>query len=317
MAESALINSWREHLVGPVPGLHLTDSVHPLQFFIGKTDDDAPRVVIRSVDKPVKPTLSDVVSVERYEEQSGKWNLSLTLRDNKFSEVFLRLTDDMYARSSDAPNPRVALDRVAAVLEEWRRLLEPRPLGLLTMDELRGLIGELWLIDIEFSAERTIEAAIEGWLGPLGLPQDFWYAEGGFYEAKSIGPATVRVKVSSEHQLDAADLELRVIVIGSTDESSPGAVNLPALVNRIKSKLAAVAVSADTFDERLDRLGVDLSESFYSEAWFVVSRMTVYEVDGRFPAIRASSLAVGVERVNYELQLAAIEEFRVRSVEVS
>ena len=36
-----------------------------------------PRLVIRSSAKPAKPTLSNVVLVERHEDQAGKWNLSL------------------------------------------------------------------------------------------------------------------------------------------------------------------------------------------------------------------------------------------------
>ena len=130
----------------------------------------------------------------------------------------------------------VALDRVGTVFDEWRRLLKPRPSGLLSMDELRGLVGELWLLLGEFSNARTIGAALEGWLGPMGLPQDFWYPEDGFHEAKSIGPGATRIKISSESQLDADDLELLVLLVGSTDEKATGAVNLPTLVTSRPSR---------------------------------------------------------------------------------
>lgn len=317
MSESALLTGWRQHLAGAEGGLHLADSTHPLQFFVGKSGDDAPRVVVRSTDKPVKPTLSDLVLVERYEDQSGKWNLSLTLQDLQFNEVFLRLTDDLHARSAGAPNPSVALDRLNSALDEWRRLLKPRSLGLLSMEELRGLVGELWLLDSEFCTERSALAAVEGWLGPMGLPQDFWYADKGYCEAKSIGPSAVHIKISSEHQLDVMDLELRVLTVGNTDESSAGAVNLPTLVNRIKSKLTMMAANADGIDARLQRLGVELSQSFYVETWFQVSRLTSYQVTDSFPAIRASTLPSGVNRVLYQLDLTSIEDFKVSSVEVS
>ena len=317
MSDSSLINCWREHLASTAAGLHLFDTGHPLQFFIGKTEAGRPRLVIRSSAKPPMVTLSDVVLVERFEDQSGKWNFSFTIQDQKFDEVFLRLADDMHGRSSEAPNERVGIDRVGVVIDEWRRLLKARPPGVLSMEELRGLIGELWLVIYEFGKNRSLSASIEGWLGPMGLPQDFWYAEDGYHEAKSIGPASTRIKISSESQLDADDLELLVILVGNTDEQTPSAINLPTLATRVLGALSEVAVSPDHFHERLTRLGVDLAEPFYHDTWFVVSRVTSYEVSESFPAIRASSLALGLDRVRYQIDLGTIEDFKRSTIEVT
>ena len=316
MIESALLATWRAHIASSSPGLHLADAVHPLQIYIGKTDQGAARMVIRSSQKTSKPALASIVLVERYEDQSGRWNLSLTLQDPKFTEVFLRLVDDVHDRSKGSPNENVALDRVNVVFEEWRRLLTPRSSGLLTMDELRGLIGELWLLLNVFSNERPIATAIEGWLGPLGLPQDFWYPEDGYYEAKSVGPSATRIRVSSENQLDADILQLLVLSIGNASEQSAGAINLPMLVNRTLAGLSDESASADPLTERLQRLGVELSETYYHDTWFVVTHLTSYIVGPDFPAIRATRLIGGITRVVYQIDLASIERFKRSSVSV-
>lgn len=317
MNESPLITSWREHLASATAGLHLADAGHPLQIFIGKTDRGAARMVIRASNKTSKPALANVVLVERYEDQSGKWNLSFTLQDQKFTEVFLRLADDVHDRTLSASNEQVALDRVNVVFDEWRRLLKPRASGLLTMEELRGLIGELWLLLGEFSKKRPIGVALEGWLGPLGLPQDFWYSEDGYHEVKSIGPATTRIRISSENQLDADALELLVLLIGNAEEQAAGAVNLPTLVNRSIAGLSDEAANADPLTDRLQRLGVELSETFYHDTWFVVTHLTSYDVGPDFPAIRASNLPGGITRVTYQIDLASIEHFKRSSVAVN
>lgn len=317
MTEAPLIDTWRKLLDSGIPGLHLVDPTHPLQIFVGTTDSGSPRLVIRSIAKPARPTLSNVVLVERQEDQGAKWNLILTLQDRKFDEVFLRLADDVHARSMASPNEKTALDRVSVVIDEWRRLLKPRPTGLLSMEELRGLIGELWLLLNAFTAGRSIEAAVAGWLGPMGLPQDFWYTEDGFHEVKAIGPSTVRVKISSEHQLDAADLELVVLRIANTDEQTLGSLNLPRLVNSVHAALSDAAVSSDAFDDRLSRLGVDLAEAFYQDTWFAMARLTTYDVGEEFPAIRASQLPSGISRVKYQIELAEITDFVQGNKEVS
>lgn len=311
MPEAALIEAWRRHLASGASGLHLVDANHPLQIFVGMVDSGAARMVIRATTKPSKPALSDHVLIERYEDGSGKWNINFVLQDKKFTEVFLRLADDIHARSRTAANEATALDRVRVVIDEWRRLLKPRPAGVLSMDELRGLLGELWLLQNRFAETRSIEAAVAGWQGPLGLPQDFWYIEDGHHEAKAVGPSSTHVRISSEHQLDADELHLVVLEIPTVTEQTPGAVNLPAMVLRIRDAMTASSAPTDDLDYRLERLGVDLTEAFYQDSWFSIARVTIYQVDEVFPRIRASVLPTGLARVSYQLELAQLEPFKV------
>ncbi len=316
MSDSSLLDAWRAFLKAPDSGLHLVDPHHVLRIFVGKTDQGAPRMVIRSGVKGVKPSLSSVVLVERYEDEGDMWNLSFTLQDPKFTEVFLRLADDVHVRTAQAPNETAALDRVSMVIDEWHRLLKPRPTGLLSMEELRGLVGEVWLLLNEFSVTRPMDAAVEGWLGPMGLPQDFWYQETGYHEAKAVGPSTTRLRISSEAQLDATPLELLVVQVSNTAEGAPGAMTLTTLAGRITAAMTELGVVADPFNDRLRQLGVNTGETFYDETWFVVTRLEAYEVGSEFPAIRASRLDPRISRVNYQLELATLGGFLQRSIEV-
>lgn len=316
MTESKIIDAWRAHLKAPGAGLHLVDPRHVLQIFIGNTEQGAPRLVIRSAAKGVKPSLSSLVLVERYQDQGGKWNLSFTLQDTKYTEVFLRLADDLHVRTAQAHNEISALDRVSLVIEEWWRLLKPRPSGLLSMEELRGLVGELWLLVGEFCISRPMDAALEGWLGPLGLPQDFWYLESGYHEVKTIGPSTTQVRISSEAQLDASPLELLVLRVANTAAGTVGAVNLPTLATRVTTALTELSVGTVGLTERLHRLGVNLSEPLYHDTWFVVTQVQSYSVTPDFPAIRASQLDPGVARVSYQLELSSVSDFMQRTVNV-
>lgn len=310
MSDAQLLGEWRGHLSAGGPGLHLADAAHPLQIFIGATDSGAPRMVLRTSVKPAKPSLSNVVLVERYEDKVGRWNLSFTLQDRKFDEVFLRLADHLHARSASSPNEQTALDRVGIVFDEWRRLLKPRPAGVLTMEELRGLVGELWLILNEFSTGRSVAAAIEGWLGPMGLPQDFYYEGEGYREAKAIGPSTTRIRISSEQQLDQDELDLLVLRVANTDEQTVGSFNLPTLVGRAKAALAEAGDRVDSLEERLGRLGVNLTESFYIDTWFVITSGVRYGVTPEFPRLVASALPNGLARVTYQIDLVEIEQFK-------
>jgi len=298
-------------------GMHLVDSPHPLEFFVGRTETGLPRVVIRGTAKPQLAVLSNLVLVDRFQDGSGKWNTSFALQDARFEEVFLRLADTMHSRSSTASTDAIANDRVRAVIEEWRRLLKPRSNDDLTMEELRGLVGELWLILNRFAPAMDIDAAIEGWQGPLGLPQDFFYPTEGFFEAKSIGPSTTRLRISSAEQLDVDNLRLLVLIAAGTSESSAGATNLPSLLSQVRDQLSTSGASDVSLNLRLERLGVDVNHPFYRDTWFSLSRVSEYRVGPEFPAIRASLLQAGVEQVRYQLSVDSIAEFRESTMEVA
>ena len=63
MSESTLIEAWRSYLSAPVHGMHLADHPQALQFFAGKTEQGAPRFVIRSEAKPVKRRFGQVAYI--------------------------------------------------------------------------------------------------------------------------------------------------------------------------------------------------------------------------------------------------------------
>ena len=180
------------------------------------------------------------------------------------------------------------------------------------MDELRGLVGELWLVLHEFSSGHSILDALHGWFGPLGAPQDFWYEDSGHHESKSIGPSAAAVKISSENQLDTLDrqIELIVLVAPTVAEATSGSVNLVRLVEEVKERLDSVSEPYTELELRLEHLGVDLSETFYADTWFSITSMARYEVSETFPAIRASQLPAGVERVRYWVNLNDIMPLR-------
>ena len=317
MTSRCLADTFHELILENKSGLHLVDADHPLRFYVGRSEIGQLRVVIRSELKPRLLTLSDVVHVDRFTDESGTWNLALTVQDRKFDEVFIRLADDMHSRSAQGSDERSALVVTGTVLDEWRRLLKPRPTDVLSMDELRGLVGEVWLLLNVFTKDRPVAEALEGWLGPLGLPQDFWFKKDGYFEAKAIGPSTRIVRISSESQLDVEDLNLFVLVVANANETAPAIVNLPGLVAVIEAKLEAEGVGPEPVRDRLNRLGVDLNTGFYSDTWFVVASAARYEVTRDFPAIRASELPAGVHHVSYQVDLDSVLSFRRSILEVT
>lgn len=301
--------TWRADLAAGNLGVQLVDVGHPLEIYVGASDLGAPRLQLRSKSRPRVPKLSEVVVADRASHGEA-WLVTLTLQEKRFTEVFIRLASDVISRSRSAPNEQEALAIVDLVFDEWRRLLKPRPLHRLGIDELRGLVGELWLVLERFVPRMAVEEAIGGWFGPLGAPQDFWYATSGFHEAKSIGATAAFIEISSAEQLDQPNMELIVLRVPQVSESADGAVTLVTLVQRVADLLDAAQLDHSELETRLKRLGVDLTDPYYAETWFAITAETDYVVEDAFPAIRASKLDLGVSNVTYRLAVGAIGAFQ-------
>lgn len=310
MNEVAVVRDWRTRLKNGQTGVVLADAHHPLEIYVGANDSADPLVQIRSSIKPQLPELSSYVLVSRTEDASH-WVLTMSLQDRRFTEVFLHLVGHIVSASRVDPTSQAAWTTVNSLLNEWKGLFRARPTGLLSLEELRGLVGEMWLMLNRFVPSLGIESAINGWLGPLNAPQDFWYPESGFHEVKAIGPSRTSIKISSEYQLDESPMELLVLQMPQVLESDLGAINLAQLVAHARSALAEVGLREGDLRLRLNQMGVDENERHYSETWFRVTTVESFRVDELFPAVRRSLVQSGVQRVRYSLERSAIAPFLV------
>jgi hypothetical protein len=315
MSEHSFLSGWRARLKAGQVGVVLVEAGHPLEVYVGLSDLAHPVVQIRSEVKPALHQFSELVLVTR-NQQDRHWVLSLSLQDVRFTDVFLRLVAHLVSASRRDLTAESAWRSVAAVLEEWKRLLQSRPEGLLGLDELRGLIGELWLVLHRFAKIMPMDQAVAGWLGPLNAPQDFWYEATGFHEAKSIGPSATRLKISSAHQLDEEGMEILVLQVPQVAEPDIAAVNLVTLVRTVSALLLDSGAGTTELDMRIKRLGVDLDHPYYADTWFRVTTVETLHVSGDFPAIRHSALPDGIDRVRYSIERSVIAPFIVATERV-
>lgn len=302
--------AWRESLDAGEQGVQLVEVNHPLEIYCGASDLGSARLMIRSDLKPQLPHLADVVVIDR-QPQGEKWILSLTLQDRRFLEVFIRLAVHVVERTRSASTEESALEVMTTVFDQWRRLLTPAKVRRLGVDALRGLIGEVWFLQNRACLHRPLDAALAGWLGPLGAPQDFWYEDSEFHEIKSIGPGLSSIKISSAEQLDVTALELVVLGVPQVPEGTDGATTLLRLIQMLSNSLNEIGVSPEELELKISRVGVDLSDPYYGEMWFQVRSMSRYDVSEAFPAIRASKLPAGIGNVRYALTLASLDPFQV------
>jgi len=304
------IESW-ERLLREEPGRQIeVGGGHPLQLMYGSDLAQRPLFFAISDLKPGLVELSDAVDVERgVRSIDDRWTLSLTLRDSRFINEFMQVGNDLIDSTRAGYSEAHALQLFVEALGHWKALFSHGPPEQLSKSEIRGLIGEMWFGFDRLTETFTPDAVVKAWDGPFKSPQDFNLTSGQSYEVKTVYPDTKSVPISSAEQLDVQNraLELAVVALTDVDESNPGAISLPTLVQRVDDMLSIVA--REELRKRLRELRVDITDAHYTDFWFRVDACTTYRVDSGFPAIRRSSLNPVIDKVHYNIALYGIADY--------
>jgi hypothetical protein len=305
------IDRWRE-LIRTEPGRQIEVGGHPLELFYGSDRGGRPIFFVISDIKPGLVKLSDAVIVDRgVRTLDGRWTLSLTLRDNRFADVFMRLGDDLVDTSRGGHNVANALQLLVHTVERWKALFAYGPNRHLSLAAIRGLVGELWFGFFRIAKSVPASTVVRAWTGPFGSPQDFNLPSGQSYEVKTIHPDAKAVQITSAEQLDpgSRSLELAVVTVTDVDQSTVNALSLPTLVEEIETMLSGNAADTNELRTRIRALEVDITDTYYDDFWFLVNACSNYRVDIAFPAIKRTSLNPAIDKVRYDLGLHSIADF--------
>jgi hypothetical protein len=243
----------------------------------------------------------------------GRTVLLLTLKTAENADIFRRLCLDLVAASEAAVAQTDAVHRVLARTWRWHHLMRGGPTDGLSKEEEKGLAAELHVMERHLIPAVGIKTACEHWFGPLDGPKDFELGHIAVEVKARRGGATPSVKISSEHQLDAANFKHFYLAVVQVDEAigtETTATTLRARIDGVRALAAATAPDAvELVDSRLAATGYR-DEDDYSTLWLIAGTQ-VYEVGDEFPAIRSGTLPGGVHRVSYSLSLNELAQFHV------
>jgi hypothetical protein len=199
-------------------------------------------------------------------------------------------------------------------LDQWRQLFKPIRSEQLTDEQIRGLAAELFCILELFRTERSWAEIIQGWVGPLGAPQDFVLGDGLVVETKSFHPDSTSIRIASLSQLDIPEqqrLALIGVVISRETADSVGALTLPLMCERISTALEGMFDLADEFRLKLRELRFDPNDPVYAEHFFVARSPKAFAVRGDFPRIVRADVRAGVKDAEYFISMSEVDAFEI------
>ena len=235
--------------------------------------------------------------------------LVIGLSDSSQMEIFETLCRDVVEAGEAGRNPGEALSRAVQRTHRWYHLLRGGGDRGLTVEEQRGLVGELAFLR-DLSAGIGPEAAIEAWKGPTNSAKDFELIR-CCIEIKTRRPgANPALGISSENQLadvDGGRLFLRAVNVASAvlpdGDSLHDHVSMTAKVFRQHGDALL------SWENAIVATGYDPNNDYAERRWALGS-VADYEVVDGFPRI-VPPLAGGVGNVRYAVSLDACEPFKL------
>ncbi|WP_412050347.1 PD-(D/E)XK motif protein [Hoeflea sp. Naph1] len=231
----------------------------------------------------------------------------LSLKERSQVEIFETLCLDVVGAGEAAENRDDALVRAIQRTRRWHHLLRGGRTGGLSVEEQRGLVGELSVLR-ELVADLGTETSIDAWKGPTGSAKDFEFI-GTCIEVKTRrAAAKPNISISSADQLSdvpGSRLLLRVTNVASV--VLPEGLSLHDHVRQTEQLFEMADEAFEKWEEAIYSTGYD-PENDYDERRWQLGASADYEVISGFPRI-STPLPSGVDEVRYSLSLDACAPF--------
>lgn len=294
------------------------DSDLPWGFFWARSLDDHYLLVLRhGAESSPHGSLPKLRGIEMYLSEDaahGTRTLVLQLDDATQRDIFHRLCLDIVAAAGGAPTESDAVKLFLARTWRWHHLLRGGGDARLTVEEQKGLIGELIVLERLVLPCHALSDPVSTWHGPLGSPKDFEIGRICIEAKARRGAATPYIAISSEHQLDRSGVDLlflHVAELAQEQSKEKVSATLTDIVIRTRTAVAARDMGAlQLFESLLAATGFRWEDDYTAMRW-AEGKHHIFGVTGSFPALTAASCPSGVSNVRYSLSLAECEGFSV------
>ena len=258
------------------------------------------------------PRLRDIEVTLGPPDESNTQILAFKLLDQSQQDIFQTLCRDIISGAAKADSEAEAVSVSLMRTWRWHHLLRGGRGTLLSPEEQKGLLGELFVLERLLLPNINAISAVTAWRGPLGSPKDFEVARVAIESKARRGGATPFVSIASESQLDESGVDslfLHVVELDEAPEDASCAVTLHEVAEQIRTYLFSLDPSAcGEFESRLTAAGYR-AEDDYSDYHWLEGQSRIYEVYDNFPRIASGEIRSGVSHVRYSVSLDACEPF--------
>lgn len=249
------------------------------------------------------------VRIEIFDYKDSK-ELNIYLIDNELKDIFSLFIKNIIEEIIDVTTENEAITITSNIIQKWKKLFDKINRQGLTLEQQKGLLGELLFLNELIDNNFTPDYVLSCWSGPDFEDKDFTLGSTCF-EIKFTTSKLPRVKITSERQLDTTNINNLFLANYSAENIKENGISLNSIIDIIRNKISQNSATLKFFNERLESSGYfeDEAENYYTE--YGVKNRILYKVDDNFPKLTNSNLPSGIYNTSYYIENSAIEEFIV------
>lgn len=230
----------------------------------------------------------------------------VTLRDSQCLDLFSLFAEHIRQGMRDAADVQDAARRVGSCIERWRRFTAKRRRSL-TEEEVRGLIGELYVLGLASDALGS-DRALACWLGPERALRDFELPDSVIEVKTFTSSSGFSIRISDPQQLEGSPTKPLYVAVAHLESSDSQGRTLPEWCEFAAGHFCG----NDDVELFWDKLASAGYVSWQSDAYsgrYAVSDVAFYLVGDGFPRIQSTDVPSGVRSVEFSVELAALARF--------
>lgn len=245
------------------------------------------------------------------DENQEKNSIYIILIEDDLKEIFSLFIQNILNETINSSNEHEAIVNTFQVISKWRKLFEKINLNGLSIEQQKGLLGELLLLNTILNINKSSTVILNSWTSHEQdfQAKDFILGSVGI-EVKFTTARQPKLKISNERQLDIENFNELFLVLFSTESIKEGGFSLNSLVKSIRTKLN-LDEEKDLFNVKLELSGYhDSDEELYNNM-YSIKEIIVLNINEEFPKITKSSLPIGIYDISYSIEISSVNDFKV------
>nr|WP_314498694.1 PD-(D/E)XK motif protein [uncultured Chryseobacterium sp.] len=241
--------------------------------------------------------------------------LNIYLLDNDLKGLFSLFIQNILEDIDESVTETEAVIKTLNVISKWKKLFDKINFNGLSIEQQKGLIGELLFINHLLDYHKSPSTILNAWTGPDFEDKDFVFGAIGI-EIKFTSSKYPKLKITNEGQLDAQNLNELFLILYTVEDVKENGFTLNSLIYQTQQKLFVNIDELKFFNERLMFLGYFEDDNEHYNKMYSLKKIYTYSVSEEFPKIIKSQLPIGVYNTSYFIELSAVENFSVEMEEV-
>lgn len=244
-------------------------------------------------------------------ETESQIELYIYLLDNDVKDIFSLFIQNILEEIEKSVTESEAIKTTLNVVSKWKKLFDKINFNGLSLEQQKGLIGELLFLNTLLDDEKTIANALNSWTGAEQdfQAKDFTLGSVGV-EVKFTASKQPRIKVSNERQLDAENLSELFLILFSTEAVKDNGISLNSIIEQTRQKISTEE-ERGLFNAKLQLNGYFDDDREHYGRMYSLKRTFVFNVTSDFPKIVKGQLPLGIYDTSYSIEISAVENFIV------